>query len=139
MGSKILREALAQERILFPGGWESVQSFRGKTAVFRYAAEKREVVRSIFLRLARKQKERKTIGFYGVGPGVGTTHLAIAAAHYAVNEWGVPAAVAELGSRPCLRDLDSRGEGAEHFVIDGVGYFPQMEPAQMPQLLNSAY
>lgn len=96
-------------------------------------------MRIINLRLARKQKERKTIGFYGVGPGVGTTHLAIAAAHYAVNEWGVPAAVAELGSHPCLRDLDSRGEGAEHFVIDGVGYFPQMEPAQMPQLLNGAY
>lgn len=96
-------------------------------------------MRIINFRLARKQKERKTIGFYGVSPGVGTTHLAIAAAHYAVNEWGVSAAVAELGSRPCIRDLDTCSQDADHFVIDGVGYYPQMESARMPELLNSTY
>ena len=97
------------------------------------------MVRIINLRLARKQKERKTIGFYGADTGVGTTHLAIAAANYAVNERGVPAAVAELGDRPCIRDLDAYGQGEDHFEIDGVGYYPQMEPGQMPQLLNGAY
>ena len=97
------------------------------------------MVRSIYLRLARKQKERKTIGFFGVDSGVGTTHLAIAAANYAVNEWGVPAAVAELGDRPCIRDLDVGGQDKDHFEIDGVGYYPHMEPAQMPQLLNGTY
>lgn len=97
------------------------------------------MVRSIYLRLARKHKERKTIGFYGVDTGVGTTHLAIAAANYVVNEWGISAAVAELGSRPCIRDMDIDGQGGDHFEIDGVGCYPQMELAQMPQLLNSAY
>lgn len=96
-------------------------------------------MRTIYLRLARRQKERKTIGFYGVDTGVGTTHLTIAAANYAVNEWGVPAAVAELGDRPCIRELDVYDQGADYFEIDGVGCFPQMEPAQMPQLLNSTY
>ena len=93
----------------------------------------------IFLRLARKQRERKTIGFYGVGSGVGTTHLAIAAANYVVNEWGIPAAVAEMGSHPCIQDLDTYGQAGEHFEMDGVGYYPQMEPADMLQLLNGAY
>lgn len=96
-------------------------------------------MRIIFIRLARKQKERKTIGFYGADIGVGTTHLAIAAANYAANEWGIPAAVAELGSRPCIRDLDLYGQAGDHFEIDGVGYYPQMEPADMPGLFNSAY
>lgn len=96
-------------------------------------------MRIIFIRLARKQKERKTIGFYGADTGVGTTHLAIAAANYAANEWGIPAAVAELGSRPCIRDLDLYGQAGDHFEIDGVGYYPQMEPADMPGLFNSAY
>ena len=71
--------------------------------------------------------------------GVGTTHLAIAAANYVVNEWGISAAVAELGSRPCIRDMDIDGQGGDHFEIDGVGCYPQMELAQMPQLLNGAY
>lgn len=93
----------------------------------------------IFLRLAKKQKEHKTIGFYGVDSGVGTTHLAIAAANYAVNEWGVPAAVAELGSRPCIRDLDLCSQDGGCFELDGVGYYPQLEPAQMPRLLNGPY
>ena len=96
-------------------------------------------MRVIFLRLAKKRGERKTIGFYGISSGVGTTHLAIAAAHYVVNEWGVSAAVAEMGSRPCIRDLDVSGQGGDHFVLDGVGYYPQMEPAQMPELLNGKY
>lgn len=97
------------------------------------------MVRIIHLWLARRQKERKTVGFYGADSGVGTTHLAIAAANYAVNESGALAAVAELADRPCIRDLDVPGQGGDHFVIDGVGYYPQTEPAQMPQLLNSAY
>lgn len=97
------------------------------------------MVRVIHIRLARKQKERKTVGFFGVDSGVGTTHTAIAAANYAVNEWGVSAAVAEMGNRPCLWDL-SDGRGNEnHFMIDGVGYYPQIEPEEMPQLLNSVY
>ena len=71
--------------------------------------------------------------------GVGTTHLAIAAANYAANEWGIPAAVAELGNRPCIRDLDLYGQAGDHFEMDGVGYYPQMEPTDMPGLLNSTY
>lgn len=94
---------------------------------------------TIPIRLARRQKERKTIGFYGVESGVGTTHLAIAAANYAVSEWGIPAAVAELGNHPCIRDLDADGKNDAFFAMDGVGYFPQMTSAQMPQLLNGAY
>lgn len=97
------------------------------------------MVRWIHLRLAKKQKERKTVGFFGVDSGVGTTHTAIAAANYAVNEWGVPAAVAELGNRPCLRDLNDGEEDENHFIIDDVGYYPQIEPKEMPQLLNGAY
>lgn len=93
----------------------------------------------INLRLARRQKERKTVGFYGVDSGVGTTHLAIAAANYVVNEWGVPAAAAEFGSRACMRDLNVYGLSDDHFAIDGVDYYPQMEAAQMPQLLNGSY
>ena len=96
-------------------------------------------MRIIFLRIVRKQKERKTIGFYGVDSGVGTTHLTVAAANFAVNEWGVSAAVAELGSRPCIRDMDVCEQDGDHFAIDGVDFYPQMESAQMPQLLNSAY
>ena len=96
-------------------------------------------MRTIFIRLARKQKERKTIGFYGVDSGVGTTHLTVAAANFAVNEWGVSAAVAELGSRPCIRDMDVCEQDGDHFAIDGVDFYPQMESAQMLQLLNSAY
>ena len=96
-------------------------------------------MRIIFLRIVRKQKERKTIGFYGVDSGVGTTHLTVAAANFAVNEWGVSAAVAELGSRPCIRDMDVGEQDGDHFAIDGVDFYPQMESAQMPQLLNSAY
>ena len=96
-------------------------------------------MRTIFIRLARKQKERKTIGFYGVDTGVGTTHLAIAAANYAANEGGIPSAVAEFGGRPCIRDLDLYGQAGDHFELDGVGYYPQMGPADIPQLLNGAY
>lgn len=96
-------------------------------------------MRIIFLRIVRKQKERKTIGFYGVDSGVGTTHLTVAAANFAVNEWGVSAAVAELGSRPCIRDMDVCEQDGDHFAIDGVDFYPQMESAQMLQLLNSAY
>lgn len=93
----------------------------------------------IFLRMARRSKERKTIGFYGVDSGVGTTHLAVTAANFAVNEWGVPAAVAELGSRLCIRNMDVCGDGGDHFAVDGVDCYPQMESAQMPRLLNGAY
>ena len=96
-------------------------------------------MKAILLRLAKKQKEHKTIGFFGVDSGVGTTHLAIAAANYAVNEWGVPAAVAEFGCRPCIRDMELCGQAGDCFEIDGVGYYPQLEPARMPQLLNGAY
>ena len=96
-------------------------------------------MRNIFIRLARKQRERRTIGFYGVDTGVGTTHLAIAAANYAANEWGIPTAVAELGNRPCIRDLDLYGQAGDHFEMDGVGYYPQMELTDMPGLYNSAY
>lgn len=97
------------------------------------------MVKIIHLRLARKQKERRTIGFYGVDSGVGTTHLAIAAANYVANEWGIPVAVAELGSRTCMRDLNVYGLSDDHFAIDGVDYYPQMDTAQMPQLLNGSY
>lgn len=97
------------------------------------------MVRAIHLRLARKQKERKTVGFFGVDSGVGTTHAAIAAANYAVNEWGVSAAVAEMGNCPCLWDLNDGRGNENHFMIDGVGYYPQIEPEEMPQLLNSVY
>lgn len=96
-------------------------------------------MRIIFVRMARKLKEWKTIGFYGVDSGVGTTHLAIAAASFAVNERGVPAAVAEFGSRPCIRDLDVCGQGGTCFAVEGVDCYPQMESAQMPWLLNGAY
>lgn len=93
----------------------------------------------IHLWLARKQKERKTVGFFGVDSGVGTTHAAIAAANYVVNEWGVSAAVAEMGNRACLWDLNDGRGNENHFMIDGVGYYPQIEPEEMPQLLNSVY
>lgn len=96
-------------------------------------------MRIILLRMARRSKERKTIGFYGVASGVGTTHLAIAAANFAVNEWGVPAAVAEFGSHPCIRTMDVCGHGGDHFEAEGVECYPQMESAQMPRLLNGAY
>lgn len=71
--------------------------------------------------------------------GVGTTHVAIAAASYAVNEWGARTAVAELGCRPCIQAMDLCGQGGGCFEADGVDYYPQMEPTQMPQLLNGAY
>lgn len=93
----------------------------------------------IQLRLARRQKERKTVGFYGVESGVGTTHLAIAAANYVVAEWGIPAAVVEMGDHSCIRELDADGENGDFFAIDGVGYYPQTGPVQMPRLLNSTY
>lgn len=93
----------------------------------------------IQIRLAKRKKERKTIGFLGVDSGVGTTHLAIAAANYAVNEWGASAAVAELGNRPCIGDLDTEAGGENFFTIDGVGYYPHVIPAQMPELLNGAF
>lgn len=94
---------------------------------------------NIFLRLARKQKERRTVGFYGVDSGVGTTHLAIAAANFAAGEWGVPTAVAELSGHPCIQDMDLSRNGSGHFELEGVDYYPQMESTQMPQLLNLSY
>lgn len=97
------------------------------------------MVEVIFTRLAKRNKERRTIGFFGADSGVGTTHLAIAAAHYVVNEWGITAAVAEMGDHPCLQALNEDDAGTDPFVMDGVGYYPHMEPAQIPQLLNSAY
>lgn len=93
----------------------------------------------IHLRLAGRSKERKTIGFFGVDCGVGTTHLSIAAANYAVSEWGASAAVVELGNRPCLCDLDTQAGERDLFTIDGVGYYPHAVPARMPELLNGAY
>ena len=56
-----------------------------------------------------------------------------------VNEWGVPAAVVELGDRPCIRDLDTDQTGEAHFVEDGVGYYPHVMSSQLPMLLNGAY
>ena len=56
-----------------------------------------------------------------------------------VNEWGVPAAVVELGDRPCIRDLDTDQTGEAHFVEDGVGYYPHIMSSQLPMLLNGAY
>ena len=96
-------------------------------------------MKAIFRRLAKRQKERNTIGFYGVDSGVGTTHLAIATAHYVVNEWGIPAAIAEMGMQSCMRDMDENESNSSFFVKDGVGYYPQMEPVQMVQLVNSRY
>ncbi len=89
--------------------------------------------------MAKRKKERKTIGFLGIDSGVGTTHLAIAAAHYVVNEWGISAAVAELGARPCLQNLDEDDAGKVPFEIDGVDYYPQFEFTQMTRLLNDSY
>ncbi len=80
-----------------------------------------------------------TVGFYGVEPGVGTTNLAIAAANFAANEWGVPAAVAEMSGFGCIRDLDGDGDGGDCFELYGVGYYPEAGPARMPELLNGAY
>ena len=68
--------------------------------------------------------------------GVGTTHLAIAAANYAANEWGVPAAFVELSDRPCIRTLDIDQLGETYFTEDGVRYYPQVMPEQLPFLLN---
>lgn len=93
----------------------------------------------IHIRLAGRSKERKTIGFFGVDSGVGTTHLAIAAANYAVNEWGVSAAVVELGNHLCISDLDMEAGERDFFTIDGVGYYPHVMPARMPELLNAAF
>lgn len=96
-------------------------------------------MRKILFRSARRNKERKTIGFYGVDSGVGTTHLALAAASYIVNEWGLPAAVVELADHPCIQNLNPDADMSGHFSVDGVGYFPQTISAQLPMLLNGAY
>jgi hypothetical protein len=90
------------------------------------------------LRSAGKNRKRQTIGFYGVDTGVGTTHLSIAAANYAVKEWGVPTAVVELGGRPCIHWMDEEA-CTDSFVYEDVGFYPQVNPAQMPELLNSRY
>lgn len=71
--------------------------------------------------------------------GVGTTHLAIAAANYVVNEWGTPAAVVELASRPCIQSLDMDGSGDTYFVEEGVGYYPHIVSDRLPMLLNGDY
>jgi Flp pilus assembly CpaE family ATPase len=90
------------------------------------------------LRSAGKNRKRQIIGFYGVDTGVGTTHLAIAAANYAAREWGAPTAVVELGSRPCIHWMDEEACG-DSFTYEDVSYYPQTNPAQMPELLNSRY
>ncbi len=90
------------------------------------------MVVTIQIRLAKRQKERKTVGFYGVEHGVGTTCLAIAAANFAANEWGVPAAVAEMAAPGRIRDLDEEGECGDFFPLDGVDYYPEAKPARMP-------
>jgi hypothetical protein len=65
--------------------------------------------------------------------------LTIAAANYVAGEWGLSAAVVELGDRPCIRAMDADGGSSDSFTCEGVGYYPQADPAQMPQLLNSSY
>jgi hypothetical protein len=74
-----------------------------------------------------------------VDTGVGTTHLSIAAANYAAKECGVPTAVVELANHPCIRWMDEEEGCGDSFTCDGVRYYPQADPAQMPQLLNSSY
>lgn len=96
-------------------------------------------MRKIFFRSEKRKKERKTIGFYGVERGVGTTHLALAAAGYVVNEWGLSAAVIELANYPCIQSLNQDAQTEGHFLADGIGYFPQTISAELPMLLNGAY
>jgi serine/threonine-protein kinase len=91
------------------------------------------------LRSAGKNRKRQTIGFYGVDTGVGTTHLAVAAACYAVRERGVPTALVELGSRPCIRFMDEGECAGDSFTCEGVDCYPQADSAQMPGLLNGSY
>lgn len=95
------------------------------------------MVGTIFSRLAGKKQTRRTIGFYGADSGVGTTHLAIAAANYVAGEWNLPAAVIELGNHPCIRMLDADAGHDESFLLDGVRYYPQALPEQLPVLINS--
>lgn len=79
---------------------------------------------------------RRVIGFYGADSGVGTTHLALAAANYIANEWNERTAFIELGNRPCIRALDADAGSAESFLADGVRYYPQTLPERLPELLS---
>lgn len=94
-------------------------------------------MRTIGFRLAKREKEHRTIGFYGADSGVGTTHLALAAASYAVGEQGISAAVVELSDKPCIGALDTKGR--DFFAIDGVGYYPGVLPERLPELLCGPY
>ena len=96
-------------------------------------------MRNIQIRSAKKVKERKTIGFLGVEAGVGTTHIAIAAANYAANEWGMSTAVAELGRHLCISSMDEDEAGSDCFVRERVCYYPQVLSMHVPQLLNASH
>ena len=93
----------------------------------------------IHFRLAGRRREHRTIGFFGADSGVGTTHLALAAASFAAGERGIPAAVVELSDKPCIDALDTRAGERNFFTADGVGYYPRAAYERMPELLNGPY
>ena len=68
--------------------------------------------------------------------GVGTTHLAVAAANYVANEWGIRTAFVELSDRPCICHLDTDQSGEAYFSEDGVRYYPHVASDRLPMLLN---
>lgn len=89
--------------------------------------------------LAGRRREHRTVGFFGADSGVGTTHLALAAAGFAAGERGIPAAVVELSDKPCIAALDVGAGERDFFTADGVGYYPHAAPGRMPELLNGPY
>lgn len=88
---------------------------------------------------AGRKRAHRTVGFFGADSGVGTTHLALAAASFAVLEQGIPAAVVELSDKPCIAALGAGKGKRDFFTADGVGYYPDALPGRMPQLLNGPY
>lgn len=89
--------------------------------------------------LAGRRREHRTIGFLGADSGVGTTHLALAAAVFAVSEQGIPAAFVELSDKPCIAALDAGKGERDFFTADGVGYYPHAASGRMPELLSGPY
>ena len=97
------------------------------------------MVNNIHFWLAGRKREHRTIGFFGADAGVGTTHLALAAASFAVAERGIPAAVVELSDKPCIAALDAKPGERDFFTADGVGYYPRASFERMPELLHGPY
>lgn len=86
----------------------------------------------------KRQKDKISIGIFGVEIGCGATHLAIALANYLQSGLGRKSAVVELSGQNELKALTER-EGNEQRELLGVRYFTGICQEQVPEIFNSRY